>query len=80
MAPATLAGPNTLPSTVILVTAGATEIPQTLVDQLVPCARMIIPVGETQVVQVLKVVEKLEDGNVETRGIVPVRFVPLRGN
>ena len=72
--------PKHAPFDGILVTAGATEIPQPLVDQLAPGARMIIPVGETQAVQVLKVVEKLEDGTVETRDIVPVRFVPLRRN
>ena len=72
--------PEHAPFDGILVTAGATQIPQPLVDQLAPGARMIIPVGETQAYQVLKVVEKREDGTVEIRDVIPVRFVPLRRN
>ncbi len=72
--------PEHAPFDGILVTAGATQIPQPLVDQLAPGARMIIPVGETQAYQVLKVVEKREDGTVEVRDVIPVRFVPLRRN
>ena len=40
-------------------------------------ARMVIPVGETQSEQVLQVLEKRPDGTIETRDVVPVRFVPL---
>ncbi len=72
--------PEHAPFDGILVTAGATQIPQPLVDQLAPGARMIIPVGETQAYQVLKVVEKREDGTVEIHDVIPVRFVPLRRN
>ncbi len=61
----------------ILVTAGAQDVPQPLVDQLVEGGRMIIPVGETLTSQVLKVIEKLENGRTEVRDVVPVRFVPL---
>ena len=61
----------------ILVTAGAQDIPQPLVDQLVEGGRMIIPVGRTSNSQVLQVIEKLEGGRTEVRDVVPVRFVPL---
>ena len=61
----------------ILVTAGAQDIPQPLVDQLVEGGRMIIPVGRTSNRQVLKVIEKLEGGRTEVRDVIPVRFVPL---
>jgi protein-L-isoaspartate(D-aspartate) O-methyltransferase len=61
----------------ILVTAGAEEIPQPLVEQLKPGARMIIPVGDPSAIQILKVVEKLPGGGVEIRDVIPVRFVPF---
>jgi protein-L-isoaspartate(D-aspartate) O-methyltransferase len=62
----------------ILVTAGATDVPQPLIDQLKPGGRMVIPVGPTSGSQVLKVIEKRPDGSTQTREVIPVRFVPLR--
>ena len=73
-----LGWPEEAPFDGILVTAGAEHVPQPLIDQLAPGARMVIPVGETLVNQVLKVIEKRADGTVDTRDVVPVRFVPLR--
>ena len=64
----------------ILVTAGAEEVPEPLVEQLKPGARMVIPVGDQSSFQVLKVVEKLPGGEVEIRDVIPVRFVPLTRN
>ena len=64
----------------ILVTAGAREIPQPLIDQLRPGARMVIPVGDAFAVQILKVIEKLPGGGVDVQDIAPVRFVPFRRN
>ena len=64
----------------ILVTAGAEDVPEPLVEQLKPGARMIIPVGDQSSFQVLKVVEKLPEGEVEIRDIIAVRFVPLTRN
>jgi len=64
----------------ILVTAGAEHIPEPLVEQLKPGARMVIPVGDQSSVQILKVIEKLPGGDVEIRDVIPVRFVPLRRN
>ena len=64
----------------ILVTAGAEDLPEPLVEQLKPGARMIIPVGDQSSFQVLKVVEKLPEGEVEIRDIIAVRFVPLTRN
>jgi protein-L-isoaspartate(D-aspartate) O-methyltransferase len=64
----------------ILVTAGAEHIPEPLVEQLKPGARMVIPVGDISTFQILKVVEKLPGGEVEITDITPVRFVPLRRN
>ena len=38
---------------------------------------MVIPVGERDGVQELLVLHKREDGSVERRSVLPVRFVPL---
>ena len=73
-----LGWPEKAPFDGILVTAGATEIPQPLVEQLKPGGRMVIPVGNVASEQVLKVVEKRQSGQIEIRDIIPVRFVPLR--
>ena len=64
----------------ILVTAGAPDVPEPLVEQLNPGARMIIPVGEAGAVQILKMIEKLPGGEIEVRDIAAVRFVPLTRN
>ncbi len=75
-----LGWPEQSPFDGILVTAGAPHIPEPLVEQLRPGARMVIPVGDSASVQILRVVEKLPGGEVEIRDILPVRFVPLRRN
>ncbi|MGE0160351.1 MAG: protein-L-isoaspartate(D-aspartate) O-methyltransferase [Gemmatimonadales bacterium] len=72
-----LGWPEHAPFDGILVTAGADHVPQPLVDQLAVGARMVIPVGDTQAEQVLRVLEKRPDGTVDTRDVTPVRFVPL---
>jgi protein-L-isoaspartate(D-aspartate) O-methyltransferase len=72
-----LGWPEHAPFDSILVTAGATEIPKPLVEQLKPGGRMIIPVGDTTSVQTLQIVEKDSTGNVHVRDSIPVRFVPL---
>ena len=61
----------------IVVTAAATHIPPPLVRQLKPGGRMVIPVGSPFLVQQLLLVTKNEDGRVQTRQLLPVRFVPL---
>lgn len=61
----------------IIVTAAASKIPPSLIQQLKPGGRMIIPIGEPLVVQHLTLVEKNQQGNIETRNILPVAFVPF---
>ena len=75
-----LGWPEQSPFDGILVTAGAEHIPEPLIEQLKPGARMIIPVGESGSVQILKVVEKLPGGGVEIHDNIAVRFVPFRRN
>ena len=41
---------------------------------------MVIPVGTGFLTQQLLLVEKLEDGGVRSREVLPVRFVPLTGD
>ena len=63
----------------IVVTAAASHVPPPLVEQLKAGGRMVIPVGSTFMTQQLLLVEKTEDGEVITRQIAAVRFVPLTG-
>lgn len=65
------------PFDVVIVTAAAGFIPPALVEQLKPGGRMVIPVGSVYGVQNLILVEKDEVGEVSTRNLLPVRFVPM---
>ena len=65
------------PFDVVIVTAAAGYIPPTLVEQLKPGGRMVIPVGSVYGVQNLILVEKNDAGQVTTRSLLPVRFVPM---
>jgi len=61
----------------ILVTAAAKEPPRALLEQLRTGGRMVIPIGPEGQVQQLSVVEKITDGAVEVREVMPVRFTQL---
>lgn len=61
----------------ILVTAAAGHVPPPLVKQLKPGGRMVIPVGSVFAPQFLTLVEKTGGGQVTTRQLLPVQFVPL---
>ena len=63
----------------ILVTAAAAHIPPPLVQQLKPGGRMVIPVGPKWGHQELLLVTKSSAGDIVTRSLLPVRFVPLTG-
>ena len=69
--------PEAAPFDGILVTAAAGSIPPPLLGQLRPGGRMVIPVGSGFALQHLVLVEKLPDGRVRTRQMLPVTFVPL---
>lgn len=68
------------PFDVIVVTAVASHIPPPLLAQLKPGGRMILPVGSRFTAQQLILVRKSEDGQITTRQILPVIFVPLTGD
>jgi len=63
----------------ILVTAAARGIPPELVRQLRAGGRMVIPLGAPGGVQELVLLEKNDRNSVSSRGVLPVRFVPLTG-
>ncbi len=66
------------PFDAVIVTAAAEEIPAPLIEQLKPGRRMAIPLGGRFMVQELVLVGKDESGEVKTRSVLPVEFVPLR--
>jgi protein-L-isoaspartate(D-aspartate) O-methyltransferase len=67
------------PFDAIVVTAAASHVPPPLIAQLKPGGRMVIPVGGRFAVQYLLLVEKSGSGEIVTRQITAVRFVPLTG-
>ena len=67
------------PFDAILVTAAASHVPPPLIRQLKPGGRLVIPVGTHFMAQYLLLVEKTADGQVSSRQILPVSFVPLTG-
>jgi protein-L-isoaspartate(D-aspartate) O-methyltransferase len=67
------------PFDAIVVTAAASHVPPPLLGQLKPGGRMIIPVGSRFLTQQLLLIEKDAGGEIRTRQLLPVRFVPLTG-
>lgn len=63
------------PYDAIIVTCAPTQIPEPLKDQLAEGGRMIIPVGE-QYVQELILLEK-KNGQLRKKKVLPVMFVPM---
>ncbi len=63
----------------IIVTAAAPEIPPPLIEQLKPGGRMVIPLGTPFGHQVLTLVSKDGRGDIATKDVLPVAFVPLTG-
>jgi protein-L-isoaspartate(D-aspartate) O-methyltransferase len=61
----------------VVVTAAAPLVPPALVAQLKTGARMVIPVGESDDIQYLKLLTKRADGGYDEKRVLPVRFVPL---
>ncbi len=70
-----LGWPEHGPFNAIIVTCAATQVPQALQDQLAEGGRMIIPVGE-QGVQELILMKK-KNGRFRQESVLPVRFVPM---
>ena len=71
--------PEEAPFDAIIVTAAASHVPPPLIGQLKPGGKMVIPVGGRFMTQLLLLLEKGDDGEIVTRQIGAVRFVPLTG-
>jgi protein-L-isoaspartate(D-aspartate) O-methyltransferase len=61
----------------ILITAAAPEVPQALLDQLKPGGMLVVPVGPSDGVQVMRSFIKLQDGSLITADHGIFRFVPM---
>jgi protein-L-isoaspartate(D-aspartate) O-methyltransferase len=60
----------------ILITAGASEIPEKLIEQLKPGGIMVIPLGQGDLQKMLKIT-KSEDGSLKKENFGNYRFVPF---
>lgn len=61
----------------IIVTAAATHIPKSLITQLKPGGKLVIPIGLSGMNQELMLLEKDLDNEIQVRSILGVVFVPL---
>ena len=68
--------PEQAPFDAIMVTAGAEELPQPLMDQLAENGRMIIPIGPHGGVRQLTLITR-KKGKYKSEKLMPVRFVPF---
>ena len=69
--------PERAPFDAIIVTAAPERIPQTLIDQLKPGGRMVVPIGRVHEGQFLYLGTKDPDGRFESHKTLPVAFVPM---
>lgn len=68
------------PFDAIIVTCAAGHVPPPLIKQLALGGRMVIPVGGVYAIQRLILVTSDNEGRVEHRDLIPVRFVPMIGH
>lgn len=71
--------PAHAPFDAIILTAAPEEIPDPLIEQLKRGGTLVAPVGGTDEAQFLTRVTKAEDGEVQQRREILVRFVPMTG-
>jgi len=70
--------PASAPYDIILVACAAPDLPAALVDELAPGGRLVIPLGHGEDdYQDLRIYQRHE-GELSSRSLFPVRFVPLR--
>ena len=69
--------PDEAPYDAIVVTAAPETVPMTLLQQLVPGGRLVVPVGRRS--QMLQLWEREGERGFESRNLIPVQFVPMRG-
>ena len=71
-----LGWPEEAPFDAIIVTAAPETVPKKLIEQLGEGGKMIIPLGKTDSVQILKLFVK-KGGKAIEKDLLPVRFVPM---
>ena len=71
--------PEEAPFDAILAAASGSHVPRTLIDQLAPDGRLVMPVGDQGWAQKLVKVIKRPNGSTEREDLGGVRFVPLIG-
>jgi protein-L-isoaspartate(D-aspartate) O-methyltransferase len=69
--------PQCGPFDAVVVTAALGHVPPSLIAQLKAGGRIVMPVGPAGAVQELTVIEKTAAGEIKTRSVLPVRFVPF---
>jgi protein-L-isoaspartate(D-aspartate) O-methyltransferase len=63
----------------VLVTAAPDAVPHSLLEQLAPHGRLVVPIGPRYGTQMLTVATHGPGGTVETATTIPVVFVPMIG-
>jgi len=67
------------PYDAIVAAASGSHVPKSLIDQLAPGGRLVMPIGDPGQVQTLVKVAKRRDGSLQQSDLGEVRFVPLIG-
>jgi protein-L-isoaspartate(D-aspartate) O-methyltransferase len=75
----TLGWPGGAPYDAILAAASGRDVPHSLVAQLAPGGRLVMPLGASGAIQHLVAVTLRDDGTLDRSEICAVRFVPLIG-
>ena len=69
--------PGEAPFDAILAAASGSHVPQSLIDQLKPGGRLVMPLGGRWSIQSLVKLTKRSDGRIDREELGAVRFVPL---
>jgi protein-L-isoaspartate(D-aspartate) O-methyltransferase len=69
--------PEQAPFDRIILTAAPPQVPPALLAQLKPGGRLVAPVGSSPRAQNLSVIDKSARGDISTRTVLPVAFVPM---
>lgn len=71
--------PAYAPFDAIIIKESLDHIPITLLSQLKPGGRLVIPLGPADGAQNLTVIRRTPDGRLTQKSIMPVRFSPMQG-
>jgi protein-L-isoaspartate(D-aspartate) O-methyltransferase len=74
-----LGWPEEAPFDAVMITAAADQIPPAVAQQLRVGGHIIVPLAQTAFSQQLVLGIKRRDGHIDSRVVLPVAFVPLRG-